>query len=168
MQDISELLTASLPHLERYALHLTRSRTEAEDLVQDCVERALLKSDLFEPGSNCRAWLFTIMHNVFVNKARRKRATDQHLSDLQSRTSRTAPPAQHAAVMLSRTLGALATLSREERDAVLRLGAHQLTYREISAVSGVPINTLKSRVARGRTRLRRIVTGSEADEPVEL
>ena len=168
MQDISALLTAHLPHLERYALHLTRNPTEADDLVQDCAERALLKSDLFEAGSNCRAWLFAIMHNLFLNRARRRRVADHHLAELQSRLSRVAPPAQHAAIMLSRTLDAIATLSQEEREALLRLGAQPFSYREISAASGVPINTLKSRGFRARSHLRRIVTGSEADEPVEL
>src|SRR3546814_6556574 len=68
--NVEALLIENLPHLERYALHLTRSRTEAEDLVQDCAERALLKSELFEAGSNYRAWLFTIMTNLFPNRAR--------------------------------------------------------------------------------------------------
>lgn len=165
---MNELLMENLPHLERYALHLTRSRTEAEDLVQDCAERALLKQHLFAAGSNCRAWLFSIMHNLFLNKVRRSQIAARHRTDLKSNLERTSPPPQHGAILLTRTLAALTTLSEEERDAVMRLGAQQLTYREIAASSGISINTVKSRVARGRARLRRIVTGSAADEAVEL
>ena len=168
VHDVKKLLIENLPHLERYALHLTRSRTEAEDLVQDCAERALLKSDLFEAGSNFRAWLFTIMHNLFLNKARRNRVAAQYLADLKPRLGRAAPPPQPAAIMLSRTLDALATLSQEERDAIIFLGADQLTYREVASHSGVPVGTMKSRVGRGRARLRRMVMGPEGDGAVDL
>jgi RNA polymerase sigma factor (sigma-70 family) len=96
VHDVKALLIENLPHLERYALHLTRSRTEAEDLVQDCAERALLKSELFQAGSNFRAWLFTIMHNLFLNKARRNRVAAQYLADARPRLGRAGPPPQPA------------------------------------------------------------------------
>jgi RNA polymerase sigma-70 factor (ECF subfamily) len=168
VQDLKSLLIENLPHLERYALHLTRNRTEAEDLVQDCAERALLKGDLFEAGSNFRAWLFTIMHNLFLNKARRNRVAAQYLADAKPRLGRVMPPPQPAAIMLSRTLDALAKLSQEERDAIILLGADQLTYREVASQSGVPVGTMKSRVGRGRARLRRSVMGADAGDAVEL
>ena len=168
MADAEALLLDNLPHLERYALHLTRSRSEAEDLVQDCAERALLKRHLFEAGSNYRAWLFAIMHNLYLTRMRRSRLAAQYLADLAPRLGRATSPPQPAAIMLSRTLDAMARLSQEEREAIVLLGADQLTYRELAARSGVPVGTMKSRVGRGRARLRRMVTGSETAEAIEL
>jgi RNA polymerase sigma-70 factor (ECF subfamily) len=166
--DAEALLLDNLPHLERYALHLTRSRTEAEDLVQDCVERALLKRHLFEAGSNYRAWLFAIMHNLHLTRMRRNRVAAQYTADLTLRLGRAAPPPQPAAIMLSRTFDALTRLSQEEREAIVLLGSEQLTYRELASRSGIPVGTMKSRVGRGRARLRRMVTGSEASEAIEF
>ena len=168
MEDVKALLIENLPHLERYALHLTRSPSEAEDLVQDCAERALLKRDLYQEGSNCRAWLFTLMHNLFLNRTRRQRVAERYLADLRPRAARSAPAPQPAALMLSRTLRAMAALSREEREALMLLGIEQVTYAELAARSGAPVGTVKSRVGRGRARLRRTVMGSGPGEALEI
>lgn len=168
MEDLKALLIQNLPDLGRYALHLTRSSTEAEDLVQDCIERALRKSALFQVGSNYRAWLFAIMHNLFMNKTRRQRIASRHLADLTQSAPRNAPAPQLANLLLSRTLRAMASLTREEREALMLLGTQQVTYRELADQSGAPIGTVKSRVGRSRARLRRIVLGSEPEEPLGL
>lgn len=160
MPEAESLLIENLPDLKRYALHLTRNGPDAEDLLQDCVERALVKRDLFAPGSNYRAWLFAIMHNAFLNKKRRQHVANAHLADLKLNSSPASPPSQEAAVMLSRTFDALQRLSEEEREAVALLGVEQLSYRELAARTSAPIGTLKSRVFRGRARLHEMVFGS--------
>lgn len=158
---INALIVETLPHLQRYAWHLTRNRDDAEDLVQDCIERALLKSDLFEEGTSLRAWMFTMMRNLFINGARHRVVADKYATGVQMRADRVSPPAQNDAVMLSRTLDAINSLSDEEREAVLLLGAQQLSYQEVAADSGLPIGTMKSRLSRGRAKLRARVLGEE-------
>lgn len=159
MSSINALLVETLPHLQRYAWHLTRNRDDAEDLVQDCVERALMKSELFERGTSLRAWMFTMMRNLFINGARHRSVTDKYAAGVQLRGDQSQAPSQHDAVMLSRTFEAIESLSEEEREAVLLLGARQLSYHEVAADSGLPIGTMKSRLSRGRSKLRSRVMG---------
>ena len=162
MPSINALLVDTLPHLQRYAWHLTRNRDDAEDLVQDCVERALMKSELFEQGTSLRAWMFTMMRNLFINGARHRSVTDKHAASVQMRGDQSSAPSQHDSVMLSRTFEAIESLSDEEREAVLLLGAQQLSYQEVAAESGLPIGTMKSRLSRGRAKLRTRVMGDES------
>jgi len=161
MSSINALLVETLPHLHRYAWHLTRNRDDADDLVQDCVERALMKSELFEQGTSLRAWMFTMMRNLFINGARHRGVADKYAAGVQARGDRSSAPAQHDAVMLSRTMEAIDGLSDEEREAVLLLGAQQLSYQEVAEDSGLPIGTMKSRLSRGRAKLRARVMGDE-------
>jgi RNA polymerase sigma-70 factor (ECF subfamily) len=161
MGDVRERIREVLPHLQRYAIHLTKHQADAEDLVQDCLARALLKADLYRPGTNYRAWLFTIMHNLFSTQGRRRRAAAQHLAELTHSAERTTAPPQHAVVVLNRTLSGLDKLSSEERQAVVLLCVQQLSYRDVARSTGVPIGTIKSRVSRGRERLRADVLGVE-------
>ena len=162
MANVSGLIQEALPHLHRYAMHLTRNPADAEDLVQDCLARALLKVDLYRPGTNFRAWLFTIMHNLFSTQGRRRRAAALYLADLMQAPERTAPPPQDAVVTLNRILDGLGRLSEGERQAIVLLCIQQLSYRDVAASTGVPIGTIKSRVARGRERLRAEFLGAEA------
>lgn len=162
MSSINALLVETLPHLQRYAWHLTRNRDDADDLVQDCIERALMKSELFEQGTSLRAWMFTMMRNLFINGARHRNVADKYAAGVKMRGDRTQAPSQHDAVMLSRTLEAVGALSEEERDAVMLLGAQQLSYQEVAAESGLPVGTMKSRLSRGRAKLRARVMGDEA------
>jgi len=144
----------ALPHLRRYAMTLTRSHDEAADLVQDCVERALRKTELFEPGTSMRAWMFTMMRNIFINGKRRGGVSDRYLEGLAKGGPRTQEPAQFHAAMLSRTQKAIATLSDDEREAVMLLAVDQCSYQEVAEASGQATGTLKSRLSRARAKLR--------------
>jgi RNA polymerase sigma-70 factor, ECF subfamily len=152
------VIREQIPSLRRYARALTGSRDAADDLVQDTLERALARSSLFRPGGNARPWLFSIMHNLFVNQvrsaaARRTVAVDPERLD---------PPAEdhtHSALALRDLDRALAALPAEQREVMLLVGLEALTYADAAKVVGVPVGTVMSRLSRGRERLRLLLDG---------
>lgn len=149
-------IAAHIPRLRRYARALAGDSHRADDLVQDTLERALTKFHLWRHGSDLRAWMFTIMHNVFINqlKARRELALDDAVEDgLQS-----AP--QSDPLELRDLDTALRRLSVEQREVLLLVGLEQLSYAEASQALGVPVGTVMSRLSRGRERLRAVMSGT--------
>ncbi len=146
-----------IPRLRRYARALTGDASAADDLVQDALERALLKQDLWRKGSDLRAWLFTLMHNLFINQLRsaavsRTVALDGALEDL--------PQPQAGDRLEIRDLdAALQLLPAEQRTVLLLVGLEQMSYEEAARVLEVPIGTVMSRLSRGRERLRRLLQG---------
>lgn len=158
MGDLDRLITQQIPRLRRYARALTGDRAAADDLVQDTLERALSRFHLWRHGSDMRAWLFTIMHNIFVNQARsRMRYPHEPLDEP------TAEGLQYREPDWSelRDIGdALAQLPVEQRTIVLLVGLEQFTYDEAARVLNVPIGTVMSRLSRARERLR-LLLGSE-------
>ena len=146
-----------IPRLRRYALALTGNREAADDLTQDALERAWRKRALWQPGTDLRAWLFTVMHNVYVNGVRSTRATeslDEEGPAADAVHSLQAGSAADGGVVLSELRAALAQLAPEQREVVLLVGLEQMSYTEAAAVLDVPIGTVMSRLARGRERLR--------------
>ena len=154
MASVNGQIIETLPHLQRYAWHLTRSRDAADDLVQDCVERAMRKSDLFAQGTSLRAWMFTMMRNIFINGKRRDAVSRRHLDGLVNDAPRVQEPAQFHSAMLSRAQTAIEALSDEEREAVALLAVDQRSYLEVAEELGDPSGTLKSRLSRARAKLR--------------
>lgn len=151
-------IATHIPRLRRYARALAGDSHRADDLVQDTLERALVKFRLWRRGSDLRAWLFTIMHNVFINqlKARRELALDDALeAGLQS-----AP--QSDALELRDLDAALRRLPAEQREVLLLIGLEQLSYAEASKVLNIPVGTVMSRLSRGRERLRALMSGTVA------
>jgi RNA polymerase sigma-70 factor (ECF subfamily) len=149
-------IAAHIPRLRRYARALAGDSHRADDLVQDTLERALTKFHLWRHGSDLRAWMFTIMHNVFINqlKARRELALDDSVEDgLQS-----AP--QSDPLELRDLDTALRRLPLEQREVLLLVGLEQLSYAEASQALGVPVGTVMSRLSRGRERLRALMSGT--------
>ena len=157
MSSVNGQIVDTLPHLQRYAWRLTRSRDEADDLVQDCVERAMRKSELFEPGTSLRAWMFTMMRNIFINGKRRQAVSDRHLDGLARGAPMRQEPTQFHAAVLTRAHAAIASLSDEEREAVVLLAVQQRSYLEVTAENGNPTGTMKSRLSRARIKLRAAV-----------
>jgi len=151
-----EQVTAHIPRLRRYARALAGDRYQADDLVQDTLERALSKFHLWRPGSDLRAWLFAIMHNVFINqlKSRREYVLDEALeAGLEA-----APQADMLEIRDLDT--ALRHLSHQQREVVLLVGLEQFSYAEAGKALDIPVGTVMSRLSRGRERLRAVMSGT--------
>jgi RNA polymerase sigma-70 factor (ECF subfamily) len=157
LSDHDSLIAEQIPRLRRYARALTGDRAAADDLVQDTLERALSRIYLWRRGSDMRAWLFTIMHNIFVNQAR-SRARHPH----EALDGPTADSLHYREPDWSelRDIGeALAKLPVEQRTVVLLVGLEQFTYDEAARVLEVPIGTVMSRLSRARERMRVLLGG---------
>jgi RNA polymerase sigma-70 factor (ECF subfamily) len=161
----SDDILAEIPRLRRYAYVLLRDQVSADDLVQDSLERALSRQNLFQPGTNLRAWLFTIMHNLHVNSViKARRAPPSGSIDDVADSHRTAvAPSQGDHLVLRDLERALDTLSVDQRSVVVLVGVEGLTYAETAAVLDVPVGTVMSRLARGRNRLRSVMNGEDVD-----
>jgi len=157
MSDLSRRVEQEIPRLRRYARALTHATDRADDLVQDTLVRALSKLHLWQPGTDLRAWLFTIMHHQYVNTVRReaRERTNVDIEHVSSTlTATTDPTARRQLIELDR---ALARLPSEQREVVLLVGLEGLPYESVAQVLGVPIGTVRSRLSRGRERLRELM-----------
>jgi RNA polymerase sigma-70 factor, ECF subfamily len=159
MNALLSLIGAEIPRLRRYALALLRDSDSADDLVQDTLLRALERSQLWEAGTNLRAWLFTIMHNNYVNGVRRsvrqgKKVNPEHVA-------LAVAPAQVWSLMLRDLDLALARLPDEQRSTVWLIGVDGMTYEETAQISAVPIGTVRSRLCRARERMRALLDGDD-------
>ena len=163
MNDFHRHLEEEIPRLRRYARALTRNVTQADDLVQDTLTRAIQKEHLWEPGTDLRAWLFTIMHNQSVNQIRRV-MRDNATVDLeacsQSLIATTDPTGSRQLRELERALG---ELPQDQSQALLLVG-QGLRYEQAAAVLNVPVGTVRSRLSRGREALRKLM-GMEKRRP---
>ena len=158
----ARLIEAELAGLRRYARALVGSRGEADDLVHDCVERALSRWSLWRRERALRPWLFSIMHNLFISD-RRRHARRGHTVELDEGAPYTGrPPEQGASVMLGELARGLRELPEEQRVVLLLVGLEGFSYAEAAEIAGVPIGTVMSRLSRGRTRLRERLDGGGA------
>ena len=156
-----------IPRLRRYARALTGDAAAADDLVRDTLERALLKQALWREGSDLRAWLFTVMHNVFINQVRGAAAS--RTVPLDDALEQVRAGAQSPDRLEIRDLdAALQALPEEQRSVVLLVGMEQLSYEETARVLEIPIGTVMSRLSRGRERLRRLMQGEPPVQPLKV
>jgi RNA polymerase sigma-70 factor, ECF subfamily len=159
----------ALPHLDALytmALRLSRNPDDANDLLQETVLRAYRFFHQFESGTNCRAWMLTILFNNFRNGYRKSSreqpasTADEFERKVENESLRTDPAGSNPEAMLSgrgmegEVETALARLPAEFREAILLVDVEELSYQEVSGVLDVPIGTVKSRVSRGRAILR--------------
>jgi RNA polymerase sigma-70 factor, ECF subfamily len=166
VSSVLTLIEDSIPALRRYAWALLRDRDDADDLVHDCLLRALDKLHTRRDDADVRAWLFTIMHNLFVSQYRRRKARPASESlDESHEASASLRPDQEDRLHWRDMLRGLARLPEEQRSVVLLVSVEDLSYAETAAVLGVPIGTVMSRLARGRERLR-TYTDTEARPPL--
>jgi len=165
--DIHHDIEAEIPRLRRYARALTRDVVSADDLVQDCLTRALGKLHLWQEGSDLRAWLFTILHNQYVNHIRRavREGAAVALNETEPMLSRA--PQQGKRLELRDLERALAQLPEEQRSVILLVGLEGMHYEEVAVILDVPVGTIRSRLSRGREALRRL-TGAMPDEKAEV
>lgn len=160
MTDTADsLMIKQIPHLRRYARALCGNLDTADDLVQDCLERAWSRVHQWRPGSDMRCWLFTIMHNVNANRVRSASRRPTVVSFDDNRDSRSIGPAQEHRVVVANLKDALAVLPEDQRAAVLLVGLEGLAYSEAAAVLDIPQGTLMSRLSRGRAALRDLTAG---------
>lgn len=150
-------LEQEIPHLRRYARYLTREVNSADDLVQECLARAIAKSHSWEPGTNLRAWLFVILRNVFLNDRRKNRPESVSLADNDHPSLQVAGD-QEARMALIEVNDALLRLSDDHREMLILVGVEGMSYEEVSTVLEIPLGTVRSRLARARIALREAVT----------
>jgi RNA polymerase sigma-70 factor (ECF subfamily) len=160
-----DALLAEIPRLRRYARALAGDAARADDLVQDTLERALVKGRLWRPG-NLRAWLLTLMHNVFVNQARAARPLDYYGDDDPPELAVRAE--QQDGLELRDLDRALQRLPAEQREVLLLVGLEDLSYAEAARVVGAPLGTVMSRLSRARDRLRRLLAEGGAAAAANL
>jgi RNA polymerase sigma-70 factor, ECF subfamily len=148
----------ALPHVDRLfrlAMWFERNRAEAEDLVQETMMQALKSFHRFRPGTNCRAWLTTILQHVRSN---RRRASNRSplVEDPDDRRARLMPFVAPVSQQLTdeHILGALRRIPESFQEVILLCDVEELTYREIADVLQIPIGTVMSRLHRGRALLR--------------
>jgi RNA polymerase sigma-70 factor (ECF subfamily) len=147
-------LIAHLPSLRRYAAALAGSMSAGDDLVQDCLERALRQSDRLRDQQKLGGWLRSILHNLYIDELRRKRSRgiEEDITELADDFAISVPPSGRAP--FHEFTAAMATLSAEHRQILLLVGLEGLNYREIARELAIPIGTVMSRLARARERLR--------------
>jgi RNA polymerase sigma-70 factor (ECF subfamily) len=164
MSGFALLLQNEIPRLRRYARALTRDAVRADDLVQSCLVRAIAKEHLWEPGTDLRAWLFTILHNQNVNEVRRAvpEGVAVALEDVASVL--TAAPRAAGCLLLRDLERAIKLLPEEQRQVILLVGLEGMRYEEVAAVLGIPIGTVRSRLSRGREMLRRLMDMNEESD----
>ena len=157
MSEYHRLVEEQIPRLRRYARALTSNRERADDLVQDTLVRALVKEHLWQPGTDLRAWLFTIMHNQHVNLVRHgvRDAAAVDVEQVSGTLSATTDPT--ASCQLRELDCALSRLPLEQRQVILLVGLEGMPYDDAAAILGIPIGTVRSRLSRGRETLRQLL-----------
>jgi len=156
--NVSQEVIQHVVTLRRYALALTRDPGEAEDLVQECLSRAIAPANTWQEGTSLRSWLFRILHNAHIDGLRRQKVR---------KNAAPAPPEPHQRpgqmlrMEVRDVLAALDHVPERQRQAILLVAVEELRYEEAAAILGIPIGTFMSRLARGRETLRRILERDE-------
>ena len=153
VDEIALLVEPLIPALRRYAYALTWDHALADDLVQDCLERAVARWHQRREGGDVKAWLLAILRNVHIDHHHRERRQGQRVA-LDESTNPTVRPSQEDGLALSDLLSALDGLSEDHRALLLLVGVEDLSYAEAAEVLGVPVGTVMSRLSRARARFR--------------
>ena len=157
--ELRQLVVDQIPHLRRYSMALVGNRDRADDLVQDTLERAWSRLNLWRRDGNLRAWLFTIMHNLNANAVRQAKRRPRHDSIDEVLTLPSTPANQEQRLELSILSQAVAGLPVDQRAVVLLVGLEQMRYEEVAGILDLPLGTVMSRLHRARERLRRTMAG---------
>jgi RNA polymerase sigma-70 factor (ECF subfamily) len=151
MSEILPLIEAEIPHLRRFARYVVRDVDRADDLVQECLTRAIAKLHTWTPGTNLRAWLFVILKNCHINDVRRHRPTSEIPTD---HPMLNVPANQDSHINLLEVRDAYLRLTEEHREVLLLVAIEGLQYEEAAAILKVPLGTVRSRLSRARQALR--------------
>ncbi len=160
MSDIAALLEPQIPALRRYAFALARDHAAADDLVQDCLERAVSRWYLRGTDAQLRAWLFTILHNLFISaqRTRRRRPLHDALDQVPDAAASIAPT-QECSLANRDMLERFGALSVDHQEVLLLVGVEGMAYASVARVLGVPVGTVMSRLSRAREQFRRLLEG---------
>jgi RNA polymerase sigma-70 factor, ECF subfamily len=154
-------LVSLIPVLRRFARALCGDSALADDLTQDCVERALVKSHLYDPARPLKAWLFAILRNIYISGLRRNaRAQVVKTLDQLGPGEDAVAPLQEPNASVRDIADALAQLPDAHREAILLVALEDMSYRDVAEIAGVPIGTVMSRLSRARASLRAILEGA--------
>lgn len=156
--DIRLQLSAELPYLRRFARALCGDAALADDLVQDCAERAMTKAHLYDPSRPLRAWLYAILRNIFISGLRKglRLQVTKTVDDLVDGEDAVAPD-QETGFSLALIANAMDTLPDQQREVLVLVGLEEMSYRETSEIIGVPIGTVMSRLSRARNHMQKIL-----------
>lgn len=159
VSDMADLIEMHIPALRRFALALLREKDSADDLVQDCLERAVSRWHSRRSEGDLRAWLFAIQHNCYLDDRRRLKRRGIHVTLEAIREEPAVGPSQEGALHCDDVVAALAKLPTEQRTILLLVAVEDMTYAEAAQIVGVPVGTVMSRLSRGREKLRHLISG---------
>jgi RNA polymerase sigma-70 factor (ECF subfamily) len=174
MTNLKLRIEEQVPRLRRYALALTHNPLDADELVQDCLARALSRTHLWEEGTDLRAWLFAILHNQYINKVRRAKSEGRPVMMREDEPLLARPATQGGGLALRDLHRALGRISAEQRIVVLLVGLEGMRYEAIANLLRIPVGTVRSRLSRGRAELRRLMgftdgrAGKEPRKPQKI
>lgn len=166
MSEIQWLIAREIPRLRRYARALTRDADNADDLVQDCVERAIRKRHLWKQTGSIRNWLYRILYREFVNQSVRRKRRDRHIAEEEHPMDPLADPPQEETMSFRNVAEALYCLPSDQRAAIMLIAVEGLTYSDAATVLGIEIGTLRSRLFRGREKLKVVFSPDETKAPL--
>lgn len=158
--SLHERIIAEIPHLRRFARSLARDANAADDLVQDCLERALGSFPLLRKPASLRAWLFRILYNLHLDAVAAAARGPRWIDDTDIESELVEPPGQEQQLAARSALTCLQRLPAHQRAAIALVAVEDLGYAEAAAVLGIPVGTLMSRLHRGRVRLRALMDGT--------
>ena len=158
--EFEAILLDAVPHVRAFARSLTRNREEADDLTHDAVVRALGAMHQFTPGTNFKAWIFTILRNLYYNGRRRQSSRFSSIDDMPG-LEPSVEPSQESALAFNDFRRAFFQLTDVHREVLTLVGAGGLSYEEAAAVCDCRVGTVKSRVSRARAELRDLLEGNK-------
>lgn len=161
MSDIEQRIVVYIPRLRRYAHSLFQGHSaSADDLVQDCLERALSRSHPWQEGTDLRAWLFTIMHNIYVNQIRRG-SNGPSFEVLPETINKSIADTSIVKLELIDLQVAISMLPPDQREILLLVTLEGLPYRQVASILDIPEGTVMSKLSRTRQHLRKLMHGDD-------
>ena len=160
-EELSQLIEQEIPRLRRYAMFLARDPEKADDLVQECLVRAIDNIDKFQPGTNIRSWLMTILHNIFVNETKKRRP--MLTSDGVIERAMPIEGGQEARHQMRDVQRCFEALSWQHRQIIWFICVEQMDYNEVARQLDVPVGTVRSRLCRAREHLKQLMESENAE-----
>jgi RNA polymerase sigma-70 factor (ECF subfamily) len=162
-QETISAMRAEIPRLRRFARYMTRDADYADDLVQECLTRAIANINSWQPGTNLRAWLFVILKNVFRNDKRRAQHDIAYRNRLENDAPLVAKAGQFHHLVLAEVQEAFLHLSEDHREVLMLIAVEGLRYEEAASILDISVGTVKSRLSRARSALRALVDLDDSD-----